>query len=177
MVRPSPPPYPPSAQKLPYSGSTAGMTSHTTSTIRGGRPSDATSEMPTRGHKTIVHLTSAARTRPKSPSTPTRENKTTTHLTACMQQEPNSLLKKPFEQNVPRAMPSLYRLTRIHTSPMGGDGSMPRARHGATGHLQEEVVVKGARHTPAREFGKRAVDKYRRPIRRQLSAINAFRST
>merc|ERR1739844_383492 len=91
---------------------------------------------------------------------PTRERKTTVHPTsytdpfaawieARTQQEPNSLPKKPIEQNLPRAMPSLYRSTRMHTPPVGGNGSMPRVRHGATGHLQEEVVVKGARHTPA----------------------------
>ena len=148
-VRPSSPPYPPLAQKLPYSGSTAGLTSHISSTVRSGRPNDDTSEISTRERKTTVHLTSAARTRPKSPAAPTREHKMTTHLVTRTQQEPNSLLKKPIEQNLPRAMPSLYRSTRMHTPPVGGNGSMPRVRHGATGHLQEEVVVKGARHTPA----------------------------
>ena len=74
-VRPSYPPYPPLAQKLPYSDSTAGLTSHASSTIHSRRPNDATSEMSTRECKTIVYLTSAARTRPKSPATPTREYK------------------------------------------------------------------------------------------------------
>ena len=32
---------------------------------------------------------------------------------------------------------------------------MPRVKHGATGHLQEEVVVRGTRHTPASPNGAR----------------------
>ena len=36
---------------------------------------------------------------------------------------------------------------------MNGDGSMPRARHGATGNLPEEVVVRGMRHAPASPNG------------------------
>ena len=148
-VRPPYPPYPPSTQKLPYSDSTAGLIYHTSSAARSRRPNGDTSKMSTGERKTIIHLTSAARTRPKPPTTPTREQKTTTHTITRTQQEPNSLLMKPIEQNLQRAMPSPYRSTKIHTSPAGEDGSMPYDGHGAAGHLQEEVVVKGARHTPA----------------------------
>ena len=151
-VVPSTLPDPPLAQKLPYPGFTAGLTSRILSPNRSGQSDDAMSEMPSRERKTTVHLTSAARTRPKSPSTPTRERKTTSHFEVCTHQRSNSLLKKPTEQNLPEATPPLYRL---HSPPIGGDGSMPRVRHRATGHLQEEVMVKGARHTPASPKGAR----------------------
>ena len=148
-VRPPYPPCPPPAQRLPYSDSTADLIYHAPSAARSRRPNDDTSKMSTGERKTIIHLTSAARTRPKPPTTHTREQKTTTHLITRTQQEPNSLLMKPIEQNLQRATPSSYRSTKMHTSPAGEDGSMPYDRHGATGYLQEEVAVKGARHTPA----------------------------
>ena len=105
--------------------------------------------MPTRERKATVHLTSAARTRPKSPSAPTGERKTTSQFVARTRLQSNLIPKEPIEQSLPKATPPLFRLTRTHTPPMGGDGPMPRVRHGATGHLQEEVVVKGATHAPA----------------------------
>ena len=148
-VRPPYPPDPPPTQKLPYSDSTAGLIYHTSSAARSRRPNGDASKMSTEECKTIIHLTSAARTRPKPPTTPTRERKTTTHLITRTQQEPNSLLMKPIEQNLQRAMPSPYQSTKMHTSPAGEDGSMPRGGHGTAGYLQEEVVIKGAKHTPA----------------------------
>ena len=121
----------PFAQKLPCPGNAASPTSHMSTTIRSGRPDHVMSKMPTKERKTTVHLTSAARTRPKSPSAPTGERKTTSHLVARTRPKSNSILKEPIEQNLPRATPSLFRLTRTHTPPMGGDGPMPRVRHGA----------------------------------------------
>ena len=148
-VRPPYPPCPPPAQKLPHSDSTTDLIYHASPATRGRRPNDDASKMSTGERKTIIHLTSAARTRPKPPTTHIREQKTTTHLITRTQQEPNSLLMKPIEQNLQRTMPPLYRPTKMHNSPAGEDGSMPYDGHGAAGHLQEEVVVKGARHTPA----------------------------
>ena len=148
-VVPSTLPDPPLAQRLPYPGLTAGPTSRILSSNCSGQSDDATSEMSSRKRKTTTRLTSAARTRPKSPS---RERKTTSHFEIYTHQRSNSLLKKPTERNLPEATPPLYRL---HSPPIGGDGSMPRVRHRATGHLQEEVMVRGTRHTPASPRGAR----------------------
>ena len=148
-VRPPYPPCPPPAQKLPHSDSTTDLIYHASPATRGRRPNDDASKMSTGERKTIIHLTSAARTRPKPPTTHIRERKTTTHLTTRTQQEPNSLLMRPIEQNLQRTRPLPYRSTKMYNSPAGDDGCIPGGGHGAAGHLQEEVVVKGARHTPA----------------------------
>merc|ERR1739842_6279 len=118
-VRPPYPPCPPPAQKPPHFDSTADLIYHASPTTRGRRPDDDESKMSTGERKTIIHLTSAARTRPKPPTTHTREQKTTTHLITRTQQEPNSLLMKPIKQNLQRAMPPPYRSTKMHTSPAG----------------------------------------------------------
>ena len=85
---------------------------------------------------------------PKSTSAPEGERKTTVHSAARTRPKSKSVPKEATEQTHPKATPSLIRLTREHTQPMGGDSRAPRVRRGMTGHLQEEVVVKRSPHAP-----------------------------